>query len=69
MARLAEWLACQRSNPLFDHDLVHLLLWDLADAVLRWLREPSDEGAKESMGEAHAEFAAAWELYQGRGEE
>ena len=61
LARLAAWLACQRSNPLFDHDFIDIFLWDLADSVLWWLAAPADKERLAAMGVARGNFTEACE--------
>ena len=37
---VADFVACQRSNPLIEHDLMDLVLWDLADRTLAFFGDP-----------------------------
>jgi hypothetical protein len=59
VSELAADLACQRSNPLFDHTLPQLLLWDAADAWLAWLAAPVNSETQEQLMTARASVDAA----------
>jgi hypothetical protein len=53
---VASWLAMQRTNPLIEHTDEHVRLYDLADATLRWVRNPADVDARRGFVVARRAF-------------
>jgi hypothetical protein len=54
--RLAEFVACQRTNPFVDHTLPQLLAVDFAEATLAWLDDHTSEPKVARFPKARAEL-------------
>jgi hypothetical protein len=52
----AEWLACQRTNPLMEFTLRQLCVLDVADSFLRWLPDPTAPARWSAMFETREEL-------------